>query len=491
MIIKFSKICFLWGLALATVSVSFAQPILQIMVDDHQTQQHLSYRAIDVENMTDEPQVLKMVSAGLNPENFRSFIQFCDQNAGCEKAYLNTCQAGVTLASRQHCTIWLRAIPQDPIIPDTRGQIQLQVTTQNELVPPDATTFNINYSQDVYAGGSFDSPSLNIARWNGAQWQSLSTGLVGGEVMQLANYQGDLYAAGSFYQAGDEAVNFIAKWNGERWQNVGEGIGDPGADALAVYKNNLLVGGGFDRAGEQSANYLAKWNESNWFGYELGMDAPINALIADPERIYLGGEFTQLDNQSAAHIATEHNGRWQPLGTGVNNSVRSLALNPEGALIVGGLFDQAGGAPAAHIAKWEHNMWFLLGDGVNNNVLAVATDHEQVFAGGAFTQAGDIPVNFVAEWDGNKWSALADGVTFAKQPKYTQVYALTMHGQKLYVGGYFTQAHNKQGDINANYIAMWDRNQMQWQALGEGVNGVVRSIMIMPALKITHSQLVK
>ena len=474
-------------LILAISHVGLANTMLQIKADDDPAQQHLSYRAISVENISAEPHIIKDITVSVLPDNVKSLVQFCDRNSNCEKNYLNTCQSGMSLIPHQQCFIWLRAVAQDPLIPDTKGQVQLHVTTQEPLVSSNAITFNINYRQDVYVGGNFTAPSLNIARWNGVAWQALGTGLYGGEVMELTHYQGDLYATGSFFEADGEPVNFIAKWNGEHWKNVGLGIGDPGADALTVYKNNLFVGGGFDHAGEQPTTYLAKWDGTDWFGFELGMDAPINVLAADADRLYVGGEFTQMGDHATAHIAVENKGYWQALDVGVNNSVRALAVDQHGVLFVGGLFDRAGDIVAAHIAQWKSNSWSALGTGVNDTVLALATDRDQVFSGGVFTQAGDIPVNFVAEWDGSKWYALAGGVTFAKYPKYTQVYALTTHGQQLYVGGYFTQAHNKNGAINANYIAMWDRNQKQWQALGEGVNGSVRSIMVLPALKIENS----
>jgi hypothetical protein len=473
---------------LALSQVGLADTILQIKANDHPAQQHLSYRAITVENISEQPQIIQDIIATVAPEKLQPLLQFCDQNSTCEKIYLNTCRSGIRLMPHQQCMIWLRAVAQDLLLPNTEGQLQLQVTIQNQLVASAATTFALNYSQEVYAGGSFSAPSMNLARWDGAQWHSLGKGLIGGgEVMQLASYQGDLYATGSFYQAGDKPVNFIARWDGSAWHDLGLGIGDPGGDALLSYKNELLVGGGFDYAGEQPANYLAKWDGTDWFGFELGLDAPINTLVADADQLYIGGEFTQLGNQRVDHLAVQKNGTWQALEQGVNASVYALALEQKNALYVGGSFTQAGDVSAAHLARWKNNSWSALGTGVNDNVLTLVTDHDQVFAGGAFTQAGDVPVNFVAQWNGKKWLALEGGVTFAKQPKYTQVYALTAHGQQLYVGGYFTQAHNKNGTINANYIAIWDRNQMQWQTLGEGVNGIVRSITIIPALKITNA----
>ena len=55
-------------------------------------------------------------------------------------------------------------------------------------------------------------------------------------------------------------------------------------------------------------------------------------------------------------------------------------------------------------------------------------------------------------------------------------YAVTTQGSNVYVGGYFSQA----GGISANNIALWNINTKKWSALGSGLDGVCRTIVISP-----------
>ena len=69
---------------------------------------------------------------------------------------------------------------------------------------------------------------------------ALNLGLGGGIVYSLADYNGDIYAGGSFWRTGgSDYVNHIAKWNGTNWSTVGEGT-DFASAALAVYDGNLM-----------------------------------------------------------------------------------------------------------------------------------------------------------------------------------------------------------------------------------------------------------
>jgi hypothetical protein len=127
------------------------------------------------------------------------------------------------------------------------------------------------YNGDLYAGGTFDTingiTSNLIAKWNGTTWDSVGNGLTGGNgipiVTSLASYNGNLYAGGLFANAGGNPAKNIAKWNGIVWDSVGTGISggnDPHVYALNVYNSELFAGGVFTTAGNNSAYYIARWN---------------------------------------------------------------------------------------------------------------------------------------------------------------------------------------------------------------------------------------
>jgi hypothetical protein len=66
-----------------------------------------------------------------------------------------------------------------------------------------------------------------------------------------------------FTEAGGTAAAHIAKWNGSSWSGIGTGIttGDY-INALAFDSNgNLYAGGSFTQAGGIDCNNIAKWGK--------------------------------------------------------------------------------------------------------------------------------------------------------------------------------------------------------------------------------------
>src|SRR5262245_22885495 len=68
---------------------------------------------------------------------------------------------------------------------------------------------------NVYIGGKFsfvaNTPATNVAKWDGNRWSALGSG-VDGAVFALATSGTKLYAAGSFFSAGNRSARSIAEW---------------------------------------------------------------------------------------------------------------------------------------------------------------------------------------------------------------------------------------------------------------------------------------
>ncbi|WP_022826361.1 hypothetical protein [Hymenobacter norwichensis] len=308
---------------------------------------------------------------------------------------------------------------------------------------------------DIYVGGFFTqaggAAANYIAKWNGSAWSSLGSGPangLNGEVVALAvGSNGDVYAGGSFTQAGGLPANYIARWNGSAWSSLGTGPSNGVNNfvrALAVASNgDVYVGGTFSQAGGVTANNVARWNGTTWSslgtGAANGVDVGVVALaVAGNSEVYVGGSFTRAGGIAASSIAKWNGTAWSSLGTGLNSNVLGLAVAGNGNVYVGGTFTQAGGIAANRVARWDGTTWNSLGtgptNGVNSNVVALATaSNGDVYVGGSYlSQAGGVSVNQVAKWDGTAWSPLGTGVN-------RQVYALATGSMgKLYVGGDFT-----------------------------------------------------
>ena len=54
----------------------------------------------------------------------------------------------------------------------------------------------------------------HIAKWDGANWSALGSGMNRTVYALAVDGAGDLYAGGDFTTAGGVSANYIAKWNG-------------------------------------------------------------------------------------------------------------------------------------------------------------------------------------------------------------------------------------------------------------------------------------
>ncbi len=108
--------------------------------------------------------------------------------------------------------------------------------------------------------------------------------------------------------------------------------------------------------------------------------------------------------------------------------------------------------------------WVALGAGVSGgsvNAIAVDTNTGAVYVGGAFTSAGGVAnTNYIAKWNGTDWAALGTGMNGA-----VKTLVIDASGN-VYAGGSFTSAD---AVANTAYIAKW--NGSSWSGLGSGMSG--------------------
>lgn len=169
-------------------------------------------------------------------------------------------------------------------------------------------------STDLYAGGSFVRATNNggvavtvnrIAKWNGSNWAALGSGMDIGGVTALAVSGGDVYAGGTFYNAGGIPARCIAKWDGNAWSPLGLGVEEfsPSVMAIALSGSDVYAGGDFTFAGGKTAYYIAKWDGSSWSKLGSGMDSRVMALVMTGTNLYAGGNFTAAGFKISAYIA--------------------------------------------------------------------------------------------------------------------------------------------------------------------------------------------
>jgi hypothetical protein len=125
------------------------------------------------------------------------------------------------------------------------------------------TSYDLGSGPSLYAGGRFGQAGgvfvSNIARWDGASWSPLGTGLPE-DVPALLGFDDGSGAA--LYAGRASSTNGISRWNGSNWSTPGPGlIGS--ALAFASFPQasgpSLYVCGSFIGAGTVASNHIARW----------------------------------------------------------------------------------------------------------------------------------------------------------------------------------------------------------------------------------------
>lgn len=306
--------------------------------------------------------------------------------------------------------------------------------------------------------------SPQIARWNGAAWEGVGGGLIGGFSNILATFQGDLIAGGYFDSAnGVAGTAKLARWDGAQWNSMDaqseiflNSVWD-----LQVWDDGsgekLFVAGNYvDIGGAGGPDHLATWDGSSYeaVGATIGGAVPLIVLdlqvadLGDGEKLYAGGRFLNIDGVPANNIAVYDGTTWEAMGTGLLPSsgfaqVITMTVFDDGngpAVYAGGSFATAGGTPARNVAKWDGTSWSAMDTGLAATVqeLTVFDDGNgpALYASGNFeTATGGI--NHIAKWNGTSWEQVLAG---ANANVFGAIVYDAGEGEALHFGGSFTSA---------------------------------------------------
>ncbi|MGE3173780.1 MAG: hypothetical protein AB7O97_14235 [Planctomycetota bacterium] len=308
---------------------------------------------------------------------------------------------------------------------------------------------------DTIVGGTFtatpDGARSRIARWDGTAFHALGagmTGLVGGStivdaLLTLAN--GDLVAGGSFVSAGGVTANSIARWNGAEWSSLGTGMNQHVSALCEMPNGDLVAGGSFTSAGGVPCAHIARWNGTSWSPLGSGTNATVHALAVRRDGVlFAGGSFSTAGGSPCSHIAQWNGTVWSPVGPGCNGDVFALSVRHGDEVIVAGSFTAAGGLPANRIARSLATGWSTMGAAGVDPAAARAVfvlPNGDVVAGRGFHQPGTLPDGGISRWDGSTWSGFGAGLAAAAPSSSVaaRAFALRPDGS-LVVGGNFSIA---------------------------------------------------
>jgi len=260
----------------------------------------------------------------------------------------------------------------------------------------------------LYVGGAFDKadgtiPSSNIAYVTSSapgqyEWHALKSG-TNGPVTAIAEYDGKLFAGGTFSMAGEAPVSNIAYWDGSDWHAAG--CVDGRVSDMIVFQGSLYIAGSFDGCDGSGEINFARWNGSGWT-WIAGLSGQVNTLEVMGDRLLLGGRFSYQGNP--ANVIS-----WSPLAVPgfqtFDNTIRNEVMD----------FEPFGGAMYAvcrrtHetdslslMLKLDGNEWaslfqdattfpFFTTDGSAVALNTLITEENTLLAGGSFLSAPDMMV---------------------------------------------------------------------------------------------------
>ncbi len=166
------------------------------------------------------------------------------------------------------------------------------------------------FGADVIIGGQFTTagnlnPSNRIVRYNvNGTYTNMGSGVDNNQVLSLAVFQNQLYVGGTFSTIGTVTVNNLARWNGSNWNSVSTGT-NGAVRSFGLQGTNLLIGGSFTNIG----NAIASWNGTAFGTLGTGITggaASVNAITVWSNVLIAAGSFTTaglLDLVPAANVA--------------------------------------------------------------------------------------------------------------------------------------------------------------------------------------------
>lgn len=232
--------------------------------------------------------------------------------------------------------------------------------------------------QALYASGDFTSvggkSASRIAKWNGTSWSALGSGLNSRAWTMTTFDAGDgsmLWAGGDFTLAGGVSVRRAARWNGTAWVDAYMGTAGFGAvRSFAEYQGDLYAGGSFSFIYGGTTNFrnLARLSGSTWIPVGGGVDNGVMSLLVhdngDGEALYVGGDFDKvgpIENEvDIQRVARRFAGQWEAIAdtSGQQPFVGVIHLGEfaQGGttkMILGGFFQTWNGAVVNGIVEWD------------------------------------------------------------------------------------------------------------------------------------------
>jgi trimeric autotransporter adhesin len=196
--------------------------------------------------------------------------------------------------------------------------------------------------------------------------------------------------------------------------------------------------------------------------------------------VIIGGDFSGVENVAASRMAAwdPELERWSAFDAPPTpGTVSSLAVLPDGRLVAG-IIAPRSEAAAPLVQVWNGSAWtplggfgFSFGGPTSVRALHVLRSGDLI-AAGDFAVLDGVLTASIARWNGQRWSRLGEGV----QGIVRSVTELPTGD--IVVGGRFDLIGGVENGVAARNVAIW--NGSTWSPLADGLDGDVRAVITAP-----------
>jgi len=258
--------------------------------------------------------------------------------------------------------------------------------------------------------------SLNpLSTWNGEVWATVPGLASSSRINSLSGYEGDLLAVGRIALSGGSGSGPVAAWDGNQWRTFGTDlIGE--AISAVEFEGDLVVSGSpftLRLTTDPSARGIFRYDGNSWHAWPVSLSN--SGVLAVYQGKLMVGSTDVRDTGAVSYgsLAQWEGDRWASVGGGISSaSGGGVVVLKEfnNSLIVGGNFNLAGGNPVSNIVRWDGSAWHSMGGGVSGGrVVDVQQFHDELVAIGEFTKAGGQISAYFARWTDNPtpWVAVS------------------------------------------------------------------------------------
>ncbi len=310
-----------------------------------------------------------------------------------------------------------------------------------------------------------------------------------------------LWVGGNFTQAGGQEAFGIARYDliNNTWKSFNSAQYYPLSNvyAIDVAGNDVYIGGNFSQSlNGNTLNHIVRLNKNdeNFYTIEnngnIGANGVIHTIFNDGQRLWIGGSFTEIAGTEALRIAylDLNNQSWHSLqinGTkGISNGIVFKIKVFNDTLFVSGSFNEAFGATTSNFLMIDLNNMQIIHHTItfNHNVYDFTKIGNRIYLGGWFTQPykGMCAYNLTTQT-----IEYTGGPDILSAYQWPNVQSVTQWNEKVIITGVFNTIEQS---TDALSIAIYHPDEKFWcncpGQKSNGVNGKVNKIVKLDENKI-------